>query len=105
MNRKTLAYVLIALAIGVSGYWLATGRELYTLTQVEEKVVDTDNPFADPNDPVTESVWRDEFRPGLLDLIGPIAGGLLVISGVLLWSDARRRRRAAGAASLDNRTH
>ena len=98
MNRKTLAYVLIAIAIGVFGYWLATGREYYTLTQVEEQVVDADNPFADPNNPVTESVWRDEFRPGLLDLVGPVAGGLLLISGILLWSDARRRRRTTVAS-------
>lgn len=100
MIRKTVAYVLIALAIGVFGYWLATGRELYTLTQVEEKIVDTDNPFADPNAPVTEVVWRDEFRPGLLDLIGPISGGLLVISGVLMWSEARRRRKAAARSTV-----
>jgi hypothetical protein len=90
MNRKTLAIVLIVLAAGLLGYWAASGAETWTLQQVQEKVVD-------PNDPFQQEsiVWKDEFRPGLLDMIGPAAGVLVLIAGFLFWSDARRRRSQA----------
>ncbi|MBC8145372.1 MAG: hypothetical protein H7X80_07285 [bacterium] len=88
MNRKTLAIVLIVLAVVLLCYWAASGSEYYTLQQVPEKTVDS--LFG------TESVtWRDEFRPGLLDMIGPAAGVLLLIAAWLFWSAARRKRNAA----------
>lgn len=87
MNLKTVAFILIALALALIVYWAATGAETYTLQQVPIKTVDS--LFG------TESVaWKDEYRPGLVDRIGPVAGALLVISAVLFWLAARRKRNA-----------
>lgn len=90
MNRKTLATVLIVLALGLIGYWGISGGEIYTKQQVQETVVDPNDPFA-----AETQVWRDEFRPGLADMIGPAVGVLLLGAAILFWSDARRRRRGA----------
>lgn len=92
MNRKSLAIVLIVLALGLVGYWALSGAEIYTKQQVQETVVDPNDPFAQET-----VVWKDEFRPGLADLVGPAIGVLLVASVLLFWSESRRRRRAAGA--------
>lgn len=90
MNRKSVAIVLIVLALGLAGYWALSGAEIYTKQQVQEKVVDPNDPFAQET-----VVWRDEFRPGLADLVGPAIGVLLAASVFLFWSESRRRRRAA----------
>lgn len=90
MNRKTLAIVLIVLALGLVGYWGMSGGEIYTKQQVQETVVDPNDPFA-----AETQVWRDEFRPGLADMIGPAVGALLLGAALLFWIDARRRRRGA----------
>lgn len=94
MNRKTLAIVLLVLALGLVGYWAAASGEIYTKQQVQEKVVDPDDPFAQET-----IVWKDEFRPGLADLIGPAAGVLLLGSALLFWLDIRRRRASAAAGA------
>jgi hypothetical protein len=88
MNRKTVAIVLIVLAAALLVYWAVSGAEYYTLQQVPEKTVDS--LFN-----TETTVWKDEFRPGLLDLIGPAAGVLLLIAAVLFWLAARRKRAAA----------
>ena len=56
----------------------------------------------------TTQVWRDKFQLGLvptpslespMDMVSaaPIAGLLILVGGILLWSAARDRRRLAGA--------
>ena len=92
MNRKTLAIILTLLAIGLLGYWAVSGAEIYTLQQVAVKTVD-------PLFGTESTEWKDEFRPGLVDMIGPAAGALLAIAAFLFWSAARKRRRDADTAS------
>jgi hypothetical protein len=87
MTRKTLASILLVIAIGLLGYWAVSGAEMFTLTQVQETMVDPNDPFQSET-----TVWKDEFRPGLLDMIGPASGVLLALSAFLFWSAARRRR-------------
>ena len=97
MNRKTIAIVLLVLAVGLLVYWGASGAEIYTLQQVPVEVVD-------PLFGTTSTEWKDEFRPGLVDMIGPVAGVLLLISALLFWSAARRRRNAEVTAPTASRT-
>jgi hypothetical protein len=87
--RKILAIVMVVLALGLLGIWGAMGGEIYTKQQVQEKFVDPDDPFAQET-----IVWKDEFRPGLADMVGPAVGVLLLASAFLFWSDSRRRRSA-----------
>ena len=83
MNRKTIAIILAVLAIGLIGYWFSQGGLLVTQEQVEVEV--KDELFG-----TVSKEWKDDFRPGLLPIIGPAAGALLLLAGGLLWSGRRR---------------
>lgn len=88
MNKKTMAVILLLLAIGVLVYWFADGAHIYNVDRVQ---VEVEDPLFN-----TKSVeWQDQFHPGLLGYIGPIAGGLVVAS-IALFVMARNgeRRRA-----------
>jgi hypothetical protein len=62
---------------------------LATLTKkpVETKVVDE---FGDEE---TKIVWQDTFRLGL-DFAGPGGGGLFGLGGLLIFLDARKRKKS-----------
>ncbi|MCE7933517.1 MAG: hypothetical protein DYG96_02870 [Chlorobi bacterium CHB2] len=87
---KTIGILLIIAAIGVMAWWSITSGELWTLQKVAYTV--TDPLFG------TESIeWRDEFRVGLLPIVGPISAAFLVVGGLLLWRHrcSRLSHRAA----------
>ena len=83
MNKKMIALVLALLAVGLLVYWKTADGYLWTQDQVEVKV--KDEIFG-----TESSEWKDEYHPGILPIIGPAAGALLLLAGGLLWS-ARRR--------------
>jgi hypothetical protein len=83
MNRKTIAIILAVLAIGLVGYWVAAGGLLFTQEKVAVEV--KDELFG-----TTSTEWKEDYRPGLLPIIGPAAGALLLLSAGLLWSSRRR---------------
>ena len=83
MNRKTIAIILVVLAIGLLGYWAFEGGRLFTQEQVQVEV--KDEIFG-----TTSTEWKDDYRPGLLPIIGPVAGALLLLAGGFLWSGRRR---------------
>ena len=83
---KKASMVLFACGIGILAYWytLSEPRHLATLTQKLVKQDGTDD-FGDP----LPDKWVDVFEPGL-DIYGGVAGGLILIGGVL-FVIARRR--------------
>ena len=85
MAKKTIAYVMILMALGVGIYWYASGANIYTLTSIQVEV--TDELFG-----TTETQWEDAYRPGL-DVAGPTMGGLILVASLLLWL-ARRNGRS-----------
>ena len=85
MSKKTMAVILLLLAIGVLVYWYVDGAHIYNVDRVQVEV----------EDPLfgTKSVeWQDQFHPGLLGFIGPIAG-VLVASSIALYVIARKGER------------
>ncbi len=90
MNKKTLAIILALLGIGVMIYWAANGHSLWTQSKVPVTV--KDELFG-----TEHTEWRDEYRPGL-EVMGPIAGVLLVGAAWLGWSAARSKRRPSLSA-------
>lgn len=83
MNKKMIAMILAVIAIGVVIYWAAAGASLYTVNQ--EKVAVKDELFG-----TTSYVWKDTYKPGL-EVIGPVAGVLLVAAAWLTWSGRKRQ--------------
>jgi hypothetical protein len=104
-TKKIVAIVLLVLALGVLGYWAAIGSHMYTQTQVQVQVEEKDEIFGTT---VTREEWHDQFQLGLiptpslespLEMVSaaPIAGLLILVGGILLWSASRDRRRPAVA--------
>lgn len=91
---KKIAIVLYVLAIGVMIYWVASGAMIFTQSQRMVTKTETD-PILGVSK--TTEGWVDDYRPGL-DLLGPIAGGLIVLGSAGLWM-SRRRMAAARSAS------
>ncbi|KXK57279.1 MAG: hypothetical protein IPM61_04685 [Chlorobi bacterium] len=85
MVKKTIAYVMILVAVGIGIYWYSSGANIYTLTSVPVEV--KDELFG-----TTETHWEETYRPGL-DVLGPAMGGLILIASVLLWLARRDGRR------------
>lgn len=85
MIKKTIAYVMLLMAIGIGIYWYTAGAHVWTLTQVPIEV--KDELFG-----TTETKWEDTYRPGL-EVAGPTMGGLILGAGVLLWLARRDGRR------------
>jgi hypothetical protein len=90
-SKKTIAIILIVLALGLLGYWVGNGTPMFTQTEVMTQVEVKDEIFGTTE---IKEEWRDEFRPGL-DLIGPTAAVLLLAAGWLFWSASKDRRRLA----------
>ena len=65
MNKQTIAFILIALACAILGYWAATGANVITETERQVEVVD--ELFG-----TTTTEWVDDYQPGL-DIFGPVA--------------------------------
>ena len=79
---KILAALLSAAgALTLVVWWAISGASWFTLQKVltHQTVVD------DFGDAVTKEVWVDQFVPGLFDLAGPGASGLVVAAVILLW--------------------
>jgi hypothetical protein len=89
--KKTIAIILVVLALGILGYWAGTGANIFTQTAVLTTVEVKDEVFGTTE---TKEEWRNEFRPGL-DYVGPVAAVLLLAAGGLFWSASRDRRRVA----------
>jgi hypothetical protein len=83
MNKKVIALVLALLAVGLLAYWKASDGYLWSQEQVEVKEVD-------PIFGTESTTWKDEYHPGLLPVIGPAAGALLLLAAGFLWR-ARRK--------------
>jgi hypothetical protein len=79
--KITAALLSIATALTMMAWWAAAGASWFTLQKVlvSKTIVD------DFGDKVTQQEWVPRFVPGLLDLCGPAAGGLLLLAAVLLW--------------------
>ncbi len=90
MNKRVVGSVLLLLALGVMIYWVANGAYIWTLTQVQVPV--TDELFG-----TTSMEWKDEFRPGLLPVLGPVAGVLLV-AAIFFFVKAEKPKKIGSAA-------
>lgn len=88
MSKKTIAIVLILLAVGVVIYWFADGAYIYTVEQVQVETVD-------PLFGTKSTGWKDEFHLGLLPGVAAVCGVLVAIALWLFWSAARAGRRPA----------
>jgi hypothetical protein len=82
---KKAAIVLYVIALGVVIYWIAAGGRIFTQSQRMVSEVD-------PLLGTTTEHWVPDYHPGL-DLLGPIAGGLIVIGSAALYFGRRRTAR------------
>ncbi len=89
---RAIAILCLVLALGGVGYWIADGMYMFDVEQVQEVRVTKDPIFETET---KETVWKDEFHPGLVWKMGVGVGGLVAIGGTLLILDIRRRRRTA----------
>lgn len=91
MNKRMLAALCLAVALGVVGWWATTSRQYFILNKVQhvEQVKD------DFGDMVEKVTWQDKFEPGLLDLVLPIDGILTSAAALLLVLDMRARKKLA----------
>lgn len=107
---KAGAIVCLLLAVGVLGYWAATGMHFATRTEIPPEphlscqaaadcgaggVCTEGKCFDDFGDPMPGKEWRKAYELGLVDRAGPAAGGLVLLAGLLFFLD-RRKRKAAG---------
>ena len=81
--KQIVIILCFVLGIGALSWWVAAGTNIYTKTSrmVEVK----DDLFG-----TTTQKWEKDFIPGL-DWVGPIAGVLFIVGGVMLY---RSRKRA-----------
>ncbi len=74
-NRKSIALLLLLVAVGLLIWWYAAGAHLFTSTermvQVKDELFGT----------VTEK-WEKGFTPGI-ESIGPIAGVLIIAALII----------------------
>jgi hypothetical protein len=80
---KKVALVLYVIALGVVIYWITTGA--FVFTQSQKMVTEVD-----PLLRTTSQHWVNDYHPGL-DLLGPIAGGLILLGSIGLWMSRKRR--------------
>ncbi|MFZ4577323.1 MAG: hypothetical protein ACOYOB_02915 [Myxococcota bacterium] len=82
MVRKVFAALFLVAALGIVGYWLATGAHPYTQHKVAVQVA-----FEDPvtGEKTTREEWRDQYQLGGMDRALPTAGVLTVLALGLLW--------------------
>jgi hypothetical protein len=85
--KKTLGIIAIILAIGLIIYWKVDGGRIYGVDQVQ--VEKRDDLFGT----VTKE-WKAEPHIGLLPVVGPLAGAL-VVGGIVLLVLGRKRPAAA----------
>ncbi len=85
MNKQTVAFILIALACAILGYWAATGANVITETERQVEVVD--ELFG-----TTTTEWVDDYQPGL-DIFGPVALVLFIAALFLFWKGRNEKRR------------
>jgi hypothetical protein len=93
--KKTLGIIAIILGLGLIIYWQVDGGRIYGVDQVQVEVEKVDEIFGTVTKELT---WKDEPHVGLLPVVGPLAGVLVLAGIVLLWM-GRRSRTAAGATS------
>lgn len=85
MKRSTIqilvALLAVAGALTTAVWWAVSGASWFTLQKVltHQTVVD------EFGDAVTKEIWVDKFVPGLLDLVGPMAGGMLAVAALMFW--------------------
>jgi hypothetical protein len=86
MSTKAVAILLLAVAAGLLGWWLAAGAHIFTMTsrlvQVKDEVFGT-----------TVGHWEKAYTPGL-EIFGPVVVVLFAIGAWLLIKDKRARRSA-----------
>ncbi len=83
---RLAALLSLLLSLGITGLWLAHGRHMATLKEkpVEKIVIDE---FGDEEKVI---IWEPTFELGL-DIAGPLGTGTLLLGGLLLFLDHRRR--------------
>lgn len=81
--KKTLGIIAILLGLGLVAYWAIDGGRIYGVDQVQVEKVD------ELFGTVTKE-WKDEPHIGLLPVVGPLAGALVVAGAVLLWMGRSR---------------
>jgi hypothetical protein len=89
MNKRTLAVIAFILALGLIGYWLIDGGRIYGVEQVQVEKVD--ELFG-----TVTTEWKDEPHVGLLPVIGPAAGVLLLLGIWLFATGGKRSGRVPG---------
>jgi hypothetical protein len=80
--RKTLGIIAILISLGLLIYWRVDGGRIYGVQQVQVEKVD------ELFGTVTKE-WKDEPHIGLLPVVGPVAG-VLMVAGVVLLALGRR---------------
>ena len=89
-----IAVVLVVLAMGLVGYWVADGYPIYNVDRVQVETMVKDEIFGTET-PTIE--WKDEYHPGLVGPIG-IGVGILLAGALALFVIDRRAGRTKGSA-------
>lgn len=85
---RPAGFLLILLSLGVGGVWFAQGQQMATKSEILIEKEKTDE-FGDK---VIERTWEKGFKLGL-DYAGPGGGGLFGLGALLLFLDARKRKK------------
>jgi hypothetical protein len=84
MNKKRIATIFFAIALGLIVWWAAEGAAFFTSS--EQQIKEKDELFG------TETVrWKENFTPGL-ELIGPLFG-VFLIGGLWMMYSAKKDER------------
>lgn len=86
---RAAGILLILLSLGVGGVWFFHGQQMATKTEILIETEKTDE-FGDK---VVERTWEKGFKLGL-DFAGPGGGGLFGLGGLLIFLDARKRKKS-----------